>query len=74
MSAIKEVNPNVSVVVNYTDLPFILNVFKNRTLNTMEKIAIEEKLSLIFFNCSKTFLFKTLIKATLLFISVYYIN
>lgn len=42
MSAIKEANPNVSVVVNYTDLPFILNVFKNRTLSTMEKIAIEE--------------------------------
>lgn len=42
MSAIKTLNPNVSVVVNYTDLQYILNVFKHRTLNTMEKIAIEE--------------------------------
>lgn len=42
MSTIKDANPNVSVVVNYTDLPFILNVFKNETLSIMEKISIEE--------------------------------
>ena len=42
MSAFKDANSKVSVVVNYTDLPFLLNVFKNRTLNTMEKISIEE--------------------------------
>lgn len=49
MSAIKDANPNVSVVVNSTDLPFILNVFKNGNLSLMEKIAIEELGTLEYF-------------------------
>lgn len=42
MSSFKNINPKVSFVINYTDIPFLINAFKDKNLNTMEKNSIKE--------------------------------